>query len=147
MKNLNLIFAIPTLMGASLFFTSCSTPAEKVKDAKENVTEAKNELKDANEAYLADVESYRREAAEKIEANNQAIIEFNKRVQNEKMEARADYKKKIAELEKKNTDMKKRMDDYTADGKDNWESFKMEFNRDMESLGLAFKNLTVNNVK
>lgn len=43
--------------------------------------------------------------------------------------------------------MKKKMDDYNMDGKENWEKFKTEFNHDMDELGQAFKDLTVNNVK
>ena len=39
------------------------------------------------------------------------------------------------------------MDDYKETGKENWLIFKMEFNRDMDELGQAFKDLTVKNVK
>ena len=50
-------------------------------------------------------------------------------------------------MEQKNTDMKKRMDEYKADGKEQWKKFKAEFSRDMDELGQAFKDLTVKNVK
>ena len=50
-------------------------------------------------------------------------------------------------MEQKNTDLKRRLDDYKQDGKENWEKFKIEFNRDMDELGKAFKDLTVKNVK
>ena len=43
--------------------------------------------------------------------------------------------------------MKKRLEDYKADSKDKWESFKTEFNHDMDELGSAFKDLTVKNTK
>jgi chromosome segregation ATPase len=154
MKKSILMLTIPALLSATLLFTGCSTSADKVENAKEDVTDAKADLKDArqdlseaNQAYRADVESYKREIAEKIEANNKSIADFNARIQNERVEARADYKKRLAELEQKNTDMKRRLDNYQADSEGNWETFKMEFNRDMDALGLAFKNLTVNNVK
>jgi len=39
------------------------------------------------------------------------------------------------------------MDDYKQDGKENWEKFKAEFNHDMDELGKAFKDLTINNIK
>jgi PBP1b-binding outer membrane lipoprotein LpoB len=147
MKKIILTVALPTLLGVALIFTSCSTPAEKVKDAKENVVEAKKDLKDAKEAYLADIVTYRKYVAERIETNNQSIVAFTKLIENQKVEARKDYKLKIAELEKKNSDLKKRLNDYKENGQSNWETFKIEFDRDMEALGLAFKNLTVNNVK
>lgn len=132
---------------ASLLITSCNTPAEKVEHAQDNVSEANEDLNKANEAYLADVETYRTVTADKINANNQSIIDFNTRIENKKNEAKADYKKKVAELDAKNNDMKKRMEDYKADNKENWESFKTEFNHDMDELGKAFTDLTVNNKK
>ena len=55
--------------------------------------------------------------------------------------------KKIDELEQKNSELKKRLDDYKADGKEKWEKFKAEFSHDMDELGKAFKDLTVKNVK
>lgn len=32
-------------------------------------------------------------------------------------------------------------------GKEKWGTFKTEFNHDMDELGKAFNNLTVNNIK
>lgn len=132
---------------ASLIVTSCNTSAEKVEAAKENVIDAKQDLVKANEALLADIEAYKLETANKIENNNKSIIEFNSRIETQKNSATVDYKKKIAELEAKNSDMQKKLDNYKANGKENWESFKTEFNHDMEELGQAFKDLTVNNKK
>jgi len=144
MKKSILLFTALAFMSGSLI-TSCSSPSEKVEDAEVEVTEAKQDLDEANKAYEADVQKYRSETAVRIAENEKSIAEFNLRIENEKKDVKADYQKKIAELEQKNTDMKKRMDDYQMDGKDKWEAFKAEFNRDMESLGQAFKDLTVKN--
>ena len=94
-----------------------------------------------------EIESYRKETADKIAANDRSIAEFNSRIKEQKREAAADYKLKIAKLEQKNSDMKKQLDEYKADGKEKWGKFKTEFNHDMEELGKAFKDLTVKNVK
>ena len=51
-------------------------------------------------------------------------------------------KKKLADLERENTDMKKQMDDYKSDGKDKWETFKAGFNKSMDDLGESLKDLT-----
>lgn len=146
MKKTIIAFSAFLLVSGAIF-TSCSTPAEKVEKAENNVVQANNELDSANKAYLADVASFKKENEEKIEANNKSIAEFNQRIADQKATAKADYKIKIAELEKKNTDMKKKMDDYKEDGRDNWTKFKAEFSHDMDELGKAFKNLTVKNVK
>jgi hypothetical protein len=146
MKKIITIFSTCFLLSGAIF-TSCSTPAEKVEKAENNVVKANNELDSANKVYLEDVANFKKENDEKIAANNKSIAEFNQRIADQKATAKADYKIKIAELEKKNTDMKKKMDDYKEDGKDNWTKFKAEFSHDMDELGKAFKNLTVKNVK
>ena len=65
----------------------------------------------------------------------------------DKKQAKAEYKEKIAKLEQKNTDMKKRMNDYKSDSQEQWESFQREFNHDMDELGNSLKDLTKNNTK
>lgn len=142
MKKSIIAITVVTCLAAGLL-TSCSTSAEKVENAQHTVDAAKADLDKANQEYLADMEKYRKEAAEKIAANDKSIAEFNARLANEKAEAKADYKEKIAVIEKKNSDLKKKMDDYKAEGKDQWDKFKIEFSKDMEDLGQAFKNLTV----
>lgn len=137
--------AIILMVGAIAI--SCNTPSEKVAIAKSDVEKAIDTLDKANEEYVSDIERYRKETADKVDANQKSIAEFNARIENDKKEAKADYKKKIAELEEKNSDMKKKMDDYKANGKDNWEKFKAEFNHDMDEIGKSFKDLTVKNVK
>lgn len=146
MKKSILILAASTFITGALV-TSCNSPEEKVENAQENVAEAHQDLDKANEEYLADVETYRKATAERIAANDQSIAEFNLRLANDKQEAKEDYRKKVTELEQKNSDMRKKMDDYKVEGKDNWEIFKTEFNRDMDELGQAFKDLTVKNTK
>lgn len=142
------IFAMATAtLIMSVAFTSCNTSSQKVENAENNVIEANEDLDKANQEYLDEIESYRRETADKIAANNKSIEEFNARIENEKEQARAEYRKEIAALEQKNSDMKKKMDDYKAEGKDKWEKFKTEFSRDMDELGNAFRGLTVKNVK
>ncbi len=144
-KSTVVLFFVTLAAGAA--FTSCSTPAEKVENAKENVAEANKDLEKANNAYLVDIENYRRESDAKIEANNQSIIEFKKRIESEKKSAREEYNKTIVDLEAKNSDMKKKMDEYKADTKENWEKFKSEFNTDMDNLGQSFKDFTTDKSK
>jgi chromosome segregation ATPase len=138
-KSIFQLGAVACLLGGLL--TSCNTPAEKVADAQNTVDAANQDLDQANREYLADVEQYRKEASEKIAANEKSIAEFNARMATEKSAAKAAYQEKITAIEQKNSDLKKKMDEYKAEGRDQWEKFKLEFNRDMDDLGIAFKNL------
>lgn len=138
---------ISTVLISGISLTSCNTPAEKVEDAKDKVSEANKDLDQAKEDYLTEIESYKKTTAERIEANNVTIADFKARIEHEKKDAKAEYENKIAELEQKNITMKRKMDDYKDEGKEKWEAFKTEFNHDMDELGQAFKDLTLNNKK
>ncbi len=132
---------------AGAFIQSCNSSAEKVEIAQDKLIEANKNLEEANEAYLADIDIYRQETAKRFAANEKSIADFKARVENQKREARVDYNKKIVELEQKNGDFKKLMDDYEAEGAANWEQFKAEFGRNMDELGKAFKDFGTRNVK
>jgi phage terminase small subunit len=128
------------MLGIFLMYTSCDNTAQKVVKAEENVVDAEKDLQMAKEEYLADIEQYKLLSAEKIAANDRSIAEFNARIEQEKKEVRADYKAKIKSLETKNSDMKKKMDEYRVEGKDKWELFKTEFGKDMDELGESISN-------
>lgn len=131
------------LTGAIL--TSCDFATEKIDNAKNNVNEANEDFSKAKEEYLVDFENFKKETAAKIEANNQKIAELNVRIEYAKKDVKAYSKEQIAIMEQKNIAMKQKLDAYEVNGKDNWETFKAEFIRDMNDLGEAFKNFTVKN--
>jgi hypothetical protein len=142
MKKSILIFVI-----GSLISTSCSNSAQKVENAKEDVMEAAADLNKANDEYLSDLNNYKAVANEKFVANDESMIQFKKRIENEKQEAKAEYIKKIEDLQKKNTDTKKKLADYKADGKANWELFKTEFTRELNELDNAITSFTASDKK
>lgn len=121
--------------------TGCTNSADQVEDAEANVTKAENDLAVANQEYLAEVEAYREESAMRIAANQKSIDEFNMRIANEKKDVRSDYKQKIAMINEKNTDLKRRLDQYKAEGKEQWVTFKSEMNREMDDLGQSINDL------
>lgn len=134
-------------LAATSILAGCSTPAEKVAEPQKNVNEANADLVKANEDYLADIAKYREETNDRIEANAKSLADFKARTAADKKEAKAEYQEKVAALEKKNSDLRKTMDDYKADGKESWEKFKIEFNRDLEELRIAFQDLTIRNTQ
>jgi hypothetical protein len=123
-------------------FTSCSSPAEKVDQAQEDVNKANNKLDSAIKDYLADIDMYRIETSNRIIANDKSIADFNLTLANKKMDERAEYVKKIKSLEQKNADLKKKLDNYKADGNEKWKTFKAEFSEEMDDLGKSIKDLT-----
>lgn len=139
MKKAILGIALFTFIG-SIYLTSCKSSTDKLDDAEAEVIKAHEELDDANLEYMAEVENYKRESAEKFAANQKSIDDYNQRKADKKVAVKAEYDEKIAELEQKNSDMKKKMDDYKAEGKESWAAFKIEFGRDMDELGKSFSD-------
>ncbi len=139
-------FAFSAMM-AGAFLTSCDSKQEKVEDAQENVAEAKEELKDAKQELNAEYPAYRKDMDARIVANQTEIDRLRKIVAKpgEKPldNARRD---KIDELERKNEGLRARLDGYETNRSD-WESFKREFNRDMDDLGSSFRDMGKDNVK
>jgi hypothetical protein len=137
------ILAIPaSILTIAFVVISCSSPEEKVEKAENKVIEANVKLDSAIKNYQEDMAAYRIETANRIVANEQAIAAFNQKILKEKKEKREDYLEDIAELNKKNLDMKLKLNGYKDDGNDKWKTFKMEFNKEMDDLGKSIKDLT-----
>lgn len=126
---------------SALALVSCNTSAEKVENAELNLISAEQELEEANADYLMDVEKYRSDTKERIDANNVKIEEYKLENEKRKKDAKEEYRAQIALLEQRNADLKIRLDTYEPDSRDNWEKFKSDFGSDMNELGTAIKNL------
>ena len=109
---------------------------------------AEAQLIEANKA-IAEMEwqTFKTEQEARIAANDLIIADYKARMTNSRGNLLAAYDKKVEELEFKNKEMKTKLDNYTDEGKDSWEKFKSEFNRDISELGEALKNFGVHNNK
>lgn len=154
MKKSLLILAITTFVGGTMF-TSCKSNSDKKEDAVENVANAKQDLKDvktevANDAVTkandAEWQTFKTEANATIASNETRIEDLKKAIEKPGTTFDATYAKSIDVLEEKNTALKTKITNYENNQTD-WQSFKREFKSDMDGLGQAFKDLTVNNKK
>jgi hypothetical protein len=145
--------AILPLLLIGTIFTGCQSPAQKEKAARNNVLEARQDLKELqNEANAEAKKVANAQEWETFKYDSEIVIRNNEiriaelRVKLNKPGTTLDpiYEKKIVAMEQQNKDLKKRIEDYEKSQSD-WEIFKREFNHDMEELGKALKDLTVNN--
>jgi chromosome segregation ATPase len=165
-KSIFSVIAAMLFMTTTLL-TSCTSPEtkvenaqtkvdnaqDKVADAKDKVADAKDNLTEAQKMANAEAEKvanaaawkvYKAESEVKIKANDARIAELKAGMKKSGKAVTAVYKENVAILEKKNAAMKNRISDYDK-SQSNWEAFKTEFNRDMDELGTALKDFTVNN--
>jgi hypothetical protein len=167
MKKSIFMFATATILTAAIALTACDSPEkkvenaqakvdnaqEKVADAKDKVADAKDNLTETQKMANAEAEkvanaaawkAYKVESEVKIKANDTRIAELKAGMKKAGKSVTALYKENVVILEKKNAAMKARISDYDK-SQSNWESFKTEFNHDMDELGTALKDFTVNN--
>lgn len=145
-------------MTAFLFATlliSCKSNTEKEAEAIEDVQEANQKLDEVAQDVALDEQLaandgewtiFKNETETKIKANEVIINNLKEEMNKPGSKLDAVYAKNIEELEKKNSNLRSRIDDYDKTRSD-WESFKREFNADMDDLGKSLKGLTVNNKK
>lgn len=149
----NSIFMLALIAGT--LFTGCKNNEEKKEDAVEDVIEASDDLNKVNndinkdamtKANDAEWQTYKMAANKTIMENETRIAELQTAMKKPGKNFDDSYKSSIEDLEEKNTSLKNRINDYENNQTD-WDTFKREFDSDMEGLGKAFKNISVNNKK
>lgn len=150
MKTIIYIIAISTLMFATIV-VGCQTSAKKeetakdaLADARENMEDAKEELMVAKkEATAEEWKKFKVETNSRITENEIRIAALKAKMKNTGNSIDAMYVKKIVELEQKNKAVKIKVDSYKNDTSDDWESFKLEYDHNMDQLSQALKDITV----
>jgi hypothetical protein len=154
MKKSIILLAAASVIAGNVFL-SCKSNSEKESDAVEEVQDAKENLDDVTEDINDDViskandaewQTYKSEAIKTITANGMRIAELKKAIIKPGTTFDKAYLKSIASLEDKNASLKVKITNYENNQTD-WDSFKREFNSDMNELGTAIKDVTTKNKK
>ena len=146
MKITTLMLAVMTMFIAGTIFTGCQTSTEKEQIAQDALDEAKADETAAAQkvASAEEWQTFKAESETKINDNEIRIAELKEKMKKSGKTMDELYAQRIDTLEQKNKDLRTRMANYEQNQSD-WESFKREFNHDMDELGKAMKDLTVNN--
>ena len=153
MKKIILTLVVATAFLAGTMLTGCQSSAQKEASARDNVQEAKQDLKNVQEDANAEAQklanaeewkTFKSDAEITIRNNEIRIADLKVKLNKPGTVLDPMYVKKIETLEQQNKDLKKRIEDYEKNQSD-WETFKREFNHDMDELGRALKDLTVDN--
>lgn len=125
--------------------TSCGSPSEDVKDAKEEVKDANKDLEEAKEALRIDMEVYKQEVLLKIMENDSKIAEHQEMIVTEKGADKLKHQEQIIDLEARNAKLKIKLESYNGEGRDNWEMFKTELNKEINDFGIALQKISSKN--
>jgi hypothetical protein len=155
MKKIIYLAALTILLLAVIIFTGYWLSTQNQKAAQTKVEYANQdfiaEQEDANAAaqVAATPEewiTFRSESELKIRDNEIRITEINLKTKKPGEISDALYKNKIAILELQNNDMKAKLEAYEKI-QSNWGAFKQQFNHDMNAIGEALQDLTVDDKK
>ena len=142
---INIIFITAVVVGVIL--VGCDSSAKKVADAREDVQKANDNMSTAQvDLYQAEQDSsyefqkYKKESEERIRIYEQKIADLKLQIAREKKDGRSDYNKLVADLEQKNAELRKNLNEYKMDKQNKWEEFKYKFDRNLEDLGNSISN-------
>ena len=140
MKNKNFILIV-LLSIAVVALISCNVDREgKVEDAKENVIEANQDLKEAQALYEKEWQQFKSNAESKIIANEKSINDLKAEIKTASAKFKAKYEKEVVVLEQKNIELRKKISEYKYEGKDKWEEYKRDFNNNMDVIANGIKD-------
>ena len=137
---------------ALITITSCNNnspekKAEQLEQAKDKVVDARNDLNKAIEDSINDYNKFKNEFEIKIKDNEMQIAALLERIKLEKAETRMRQEKELAALTAKNEIMRNEITAYKETSKDNWEAFKLSYNKRMDELGKSISAQAKINMK
>jgi chromosome segregation ATPase len=137
---------------SAVLFTACQPSTDQQDQTQAEVETVKQELQDVkddtkqNAVSLANAEelkAYRSNSQTTIDNYETRIAQLNEEIKRSDRKENADYILKIQALEQRNKELKTKMDYYETNQSD-WVSFKTEYDNNIDELGQALKDLTLN---
>lgn len=130
MTNKNVVIVTIMLIGIFLFL-GCN---EKQETAKQDVKDANEDMMEAKVQYENEWEQFKSNVEAAINTNEQRIADLKKEMKSTSDEFKDKYENKILTLEQKNIELKKKLNEYNYEGKEDWQKFKQEFSDDIDNL-------------
>lgn len=134
MKSSIVVLAATGLL-AGILISGCASSSDR------EVATSKQEAREARAEHRAEWKAFKRESEQKIDANQAKIDEFKEKMDNAGPERKARYADRVAKLEQKNSDLRKRLEGYQDREPSKWEEFKTNFKHDMDGVGEAMSDL------
>jgi hypothetical protein len=145
MKNKILTLTVIGFMTGIVFMGCQNTEEKNSQQPNESMVESKPDSQAVQTSYSDEWQSFKSTSEQKIQDNENSIAAFKVKMKKSGTKVKAKYNIEIANLVATNRAMKKKLEEYKNDGKSAWEDFKSGFNKDMDKLGKAVKNLTSDN--
>ncbi len=136
-------YLIVTTIATGMILTACQSSTTKREKAKaEEMPDTVIYIDQDEKPTLKDsIAQFKKQSEKQIQQNEKEIVLFKAEIIDEKKKAKIKDDKKIDELELRNNDLVIRLDNYYDESQEQWDSFKVEYNEDMDDLEDDFKDL------
>jgi len=142
-------YPIITMVVTGMILTACQPSTVRREKAKAEEMPDTVIYIDQNKklTFKDSVDQFKQQSEKQIQLNKKEIVLFKTEIIDEKEKPKIRVDEKIAELELRNNDLVIRLDSYNDESQEQWDSFKVEYNEDMEDLEDDFRDLTIENKK
>ena len=136
-------YLIITMVVTGMILTACQSSTTKREKAKgEEMPDTVIYIdQDQKLTFKDSVDQFKKQSEKQIRLNKKEIVLFKTEIIDEKEKEKIRDDEKIAELELRNNDLVIRLDSYNDESQEQWDSFKVEYNEDMNDLDDDFKDL------
>lgn len=147
-------YIIKTILTTSiigLFMTSCNNSPtakeEDVKEATQDLIDAKADFDQAEYDSISDFNAFKENIQLKLVENQSVINDLKSKISSKGKVDRDIDEVEINKLEKRNTELKLKIENYEQGPEQKWALFKVDFNNELDDLGKSISNMADRNKK
>ncbi len=149
--KVNILKTVLTAVLLGFFITSCNnSPAakeEEVIEATEDLVDAKADLDQAEIDSIADFNTYKESIHLKLGENQKMIAAMKLKINSKSKVERDLDEVEINKLEKRNADLRLKIENYEQGTSQKWALYKIEFNNELDDLGKSISKMAERNMK
>ena len=134
-----------------LFMTSCNNSPtakeEDVKEATQDLIDAEADLDQAEYDSISDFNTFKESIQLKLVENQKVIDDLKLKITSKGKVERDIDEVEINKLEKRNTDLRLKIENYEQGPAQKWALFKVDFNNELDDLGKSISEMADRNKK
>lgn len=131
--------------------TSCNNSPtakeEDVKEATQDLIDAEADLDQAESDSISDFNTFKESIQLKLVENQKVIDDLKLKITSKGKEERDIDEVEINKLEKRNTDLRLKIENYEQGPEQKWALFKVDFNNELDDLGKSISEMADRNKK
>ena len=134
-----------------LFMTSCNNSPtakeEDVQEATQDLIDAEADLEQAEYDSISDFNTFKESIQLKLIENQKEIDDLKLKITSKGKVERDIDEVEINKLEKRNTDLRLKIENYEQGPAQKWALFKVDFNNELDDLGQSISDMADRNKK